>query len=337
MADPTLVIIWFGIVCLEIGLYILLDGADLGLGVLSLLPGKEKDRALIMHTIGPIWDANETWLIIAAGTLFGAFPQAYGVILNALYVPVMVMLFGFILRAASFEFHAFAKNKGIWSFFFGFGSLVAVLGQGGALGGLLSGIAIANGQFAGSAFDFLTPLTAFITIGILMSYCVVGYAYLIKKTGREYHETFRFIIGAAFLTFIALLAATIILPQESYLFLSRWTTQPTAGYLFADVGAIGVFSLFLLYGALFKKYTHLLHTICMLIFVGAGLGLLIGVFPYIAPPSLTIYETAASKATLTFMLYGIGPLIPIVLAYNFYLYKVFSDPAQESRAESYGE
>jgi len=337
MSDPVLITIWFAIICLEIGLYIILDGADLGLGVLSLLPGEEKDRALIMHTIGPIWDANETWIVIAGGTLFGAFPQAYGVILNALYIPVMLMLFGLILRAVSFEFHAFSINKRPWSFLFGFGSLIAVLGQGGALGGLLSGIAIENGRFAGHVLDFITPLTAFITLGILASYAVVGYAYLIKKTGREFKATFLRVMGAAGLTFIALLGATLILPQENHLFFTRWTTEPTNGYLFAIVGAIGTLSLFLAYGAVFKKYTHLLHSICMLIFVCAALGLLMGVFPYIAPPSLTIFDAAASRGTLTFMLWGMGPLIPIVLAYNFYLYRVFADPAHASRAESYGE
>ena len=337
MSDILLANLWFAAVCLEVALYVLLDGADLGMGVLSLLPHKETDRSLIMHTVGPIWDANETWLVIAGGTLFGAFPLAYGIILNALYVPVMLLLFGLILRAVSFEFHAFSDNKKLWSFVFGLGSLIAVLAQGAAIGGILGGIPIVNGQFAGSIFSWFTPLTFFITLGVLMSYVVVGYAYLIRKTDHELHgESFRRVFISAGVTFVTLLAATLVLPHSSYLFFTRWTTEPTRTILYGIAALIGFLSLFLIADVLKQHRGPRIHTLCLFIFGAAFAGMLVGVFPYIIPSNLTIYEAAASHKTLTFMLYGLGPLIPIVLAYNFYLYRVFRKDLPGSRAETYG-
>ncbi len=328
--------IWFGILCLQIALYILLDGADLGLGLLSLLPKKESEKSLMMQTVGPIWDANETWLVIAAGTLFGAFPLAYSIILNALYIPVMLLLFGLILRAASFEFHTLAHNKKIWSLMFGVGSLMAIVGQGTALGGLLGGITIVDGQFAGGAFDWVTPLTLFITVGVAFSYAVVGYAYLIKKTSHEMAgNSFAHVLVAAGVTFVAFLTATLMLPQMQYVFLSRWSTAPANYLLFAIAGAIGLVSLLLCYDLLRKRHREHLHTLCMIIFVLAMAGMLVGVYPYLIPPMLTIQAAAASEKTLQFMLYGIAPLLPIVLAYNFYLYRVFRRHMGPSEREGY--
>jgi|CXWL01.1.fsa_nt_gi cytochrome d ubiquinol oxidase subunit II len=334
--SPSLPAIWFAIVCFEVGLYVLLDGADLGLGMLALVPQKEKERSLIMHTVGPIWNANETWLVIAAGTLFGAFPTGYGIILNALYIPVMIMLFGLMFRAVAFEFHAFSLKKKKWGVLFGVGSLLAVLGQGLALGGILNGIAISNGQFSGTAFDFISPLALFITIGVMMSYVVVGYAYLIKKTEYEMRsESFLKVFVAATITFAALLSATVLLPNQSYLFLTRWSVAPTSYMLFAIAFCIGILSLLLIYDVVRKHKGGRIYNTCSAIFICAALGIVVGVFPYLIPPVLTIYDAAASPATLKFMLWGIGPLIPIVLAYNFYLHQVFEKDLRESHHNSY--
>lgn len=335
ISDPTLALLWFFAVGLCVALYILLDGADLGLGILSLLPRKEEERALMMHTLGPIWDANETWLVIAGGMLFGAFPMVYGIVLSALYIPVMIMIFGLVLRATTFEFHAVSTSKRKWSFLFGFGSLLAGVGQGLAVGGLLSGITIVDGQFGGSAFDFLTPLTGLITVGILMSYVFVGYAYLIKKMGKETAPgTFMRILITGAVTGAALLGATLLLPTKSYLFLTRWTEYPTNYLLFGITAVMGLLSLWLIILVLKKHTGAVLHNLSMGIFILAMLGMLVGVFPYIIPPYLTIFDAHASRKTLEFMLVGLGPLIPIVLAYNFYLHRVFRGTTH-SRSDAY--
>ncbi len=335
LTDPMLALAWFGAIGLAVALYILLDGADLGLGILSLLPQKEEQRAAMMHTLGPIWDANETWLVIAGGMLFGAFPTAYGIILSALYIPVMTMLFGLILRAVSFEFHAVGTNKKLWSRLFGFGSLLAGVGQGLAVGGLLSGISVTTGEFSGTAFDFITPLTFLITIGVLMSYVFVGYAYLIKKAGKEASpNTFMRILIAGAVTGGALLGATLLLPSKSYLFFERWTMYPSNYLLFGITACMGVLSLWLIVLVIKKSTGPALHNLCLGIFVLAMLGMLVGVFPYIIPPSLTIYDAASSRKTLEFMLFGLGPLFPIVLVYNFYLHRVFRGDTQ-TRSDAY--
>lgn len=148
--DAILPIIWFFIISGELALYAILDGANLGIGLLSLLPQPEDRRALMLHTLGPIWNANETWILVAAGSLFGAFPAVYSITLNALYIPGMIILIGVILRAVSFEFYDYSENKRLWGDVFGIGSLLAVIGQGLFFGGLLSGITIVDQHFAGA-------------------------------------------------------------------------------------------------------------------------------------------------------------------------------------------
>ncbi len=326
--------IWFFIICLEIGLYVVLDGADLGIGLLSLFPQKEDERSVLIHTVGPIWDANETWLVIAGGTLFGAFPLAYAIVLNALYIPIYIMIFGFILRAAAFEFRVVSKHKRFWSALFGLGSLLAIVGQGAAAGGLLSGIAITNGHFGGGAFDWATPITLFTTIGIAMSYAVVGYAYLIKKTAHELHaESFVNILGASLITIASFIVLTLLLPAQHYIFLQRWTVEPTRSFLIAVVGLIALFGAILIWGAIRRSLHHELHGLTLAIFVLAFLGLIVGVYPYMIPPILTAQDLAASSSTLTFMLWGLGPLLPIVFAYNVYMYHVFRGTTADDRSE----
>jgi len=332
----SLPVIWFVIVCFEIGLYVILDGADFGIGVLTLFPQEEKNRSLLIQTVGPIWDANETWLVIAGGTLFGAFPLAYSVILNALYIPVFIIIFGIIMRAVSFEFRIVSVHKQSWEFVFGASSLLTVLGQGFAAGGLLTGIKIVNNQFAGGPFDWFSPLTLMLTVGIVMSYIVVGYLYLVKKTNYALEgERFRHVVMAAGLTLAAFVGTTVLLPSEHYVFFERWTVEPSRSILFGISVLIGIAGMSLVYGVWSKKFYRHLHTICMIIFALGFVGLLIGIYPYMIPPNVTIFDAASSPATLKFMLWGIGPLLPIVLAYNFYLYRVFSGSTAEDRSEGY--
>lgn len=327
--------IWFLIIGFEIALYLVLDGADLGIGILTLFPQPEDRRSLMMHVVGPIWDANETWLVIAGGTLFGAFPLAYGVILNALYIPIMMMVFGLIIRAAAFEFRAYAAHARFWSRTFGLASVLAVLGQAFVVSGLLDGITVQHGQFSGGPFDWFSPLSLLTTLAIFFGYILVGYAYLIKKTAYELrHEHFEKMLSAAIVMFAAALGAALVLPHEHYVFFLRWSQEPTRSVLIVLTALIAVTAAFLVYGTFHKKHWRYLHPACLVIFLLALAGLVVGIFPYIVPPSITIAEAASSTNTLLFMLYGIGPLIPIVLAYNVFLYHVFrggrdTDPETE--------
>lgn len=331
----SLPVIWYCIICAELALYILLDGANLGVGIVSLLPQKDSSRSTMLSILGPIWNANETWLLVAAGTLFGAFPMIYSIGLNALYVPGVIILVGLILRAVSFEFHAYANNKRVWTFMFGLGSLIAALGHGAALGGLLSGITVVDGHFGGTAWSWATPLTLLITVGVVASYVVLGYAYLIRRMEYENREeTFGRLLATVAVTFLALGLATFFLPSTNFLFLSRWLTAPTMYYLISIAVLIGLISLTLGYYVVRKHHAERIYALCLVIFVLGFVGMLIGTYPYMMPPAVTLFDAASPDSTLTFMLWGIGPILPIILAYNYYLVRIFRG-SPESRADSY--
>jgi cytochrome d ubiquinol oxidase subunit II len=333
MNEVVLPTIWFCIIALEIGLFVILDGADLGIGLISLLPQTEDRRSLLIHSIGPVWDANETWLVIAGGTLFGAFPSAYAIILNALYIPAFIVIFGLILRAISFDFYSMSGRKRFWSTCFGLGSLLAVVGQGFAAGGLLSGIAVANGSFAGGPFDWLSLISLAMVIGVVASYGLVGYSYLTQRTGYELErETFARAVIFSGVAFVAFFITTLLLPETHALFLERWLTPPTSYLLLFFSAIIGILGL-VLFNDIRIHRTDRLHTLCMSVFACSLIGLLIGSYPYLSPPSITIFNTAASETTLRFMLWGIGPLLPIVLAYNFYMHRIFRNEIAAEREE----
>lgn len=318
-------IIWFVIIAAEVALYILLDGANLGIGLLTLLPQSEKERGAVLTVLAPIWNANETWLLVAAGSTFGAFPAVYSIGLNALYVPAMVVAVGLITRAASFAFHDYSTNKHLWSRLFGIGSLLVVVGQGLLVGGLLSGISIINGSYGGGAFDFFTPITGLFTIGIFFSYVVLGYSYLIRRI--DYHlqkETFLRILGAAVFVLVSLFAATFVLPKMNYIFMERWTVAPTEYILYGIAALIAAVSITLGYYTIAQKHAERIYLLVLAIFALGYVGMFVGIYPYIVPPNVSIFDVASPPSTLQFMLVGIGPLLPIIFAYSWYLHKVFN-------------
>ncbi len=333
----SLPVIWYCIICAELALYIVLDGANLGSGIVSLLPQKEKERAHMLNALGPIWNANETWLLVAAGTLFGAFPAIYSIGLNALYAPGIVVLVGLLLRAVSFEFHAFAENKAPWSLAFGVGSLITAIGHGLLVGGLLSGIKIVDGHFGGTAYDWLTPLTLMITVGVVASYMVLGYAFLIGRMQYQNRETFSRLITTTGITFLALLGATIFLPKTNYLFLTRWVTAPSMYYLAIDAVLIAITVLILGYYVFKGVQSKRFYPLSLVIFALGFVGMLIGTYPYMIPPNMTLFDAASPDNTLAFMLWGIGPILPIILGYNYYLHKIFGADSVPIEREGYSE
>jgi cytochrome d ubiquinol oxidase subunit II len=338
MSDSMLPLMWYFIICGELALYILLDGANLGIGLLSLLPQQESERSRMLDILGPIWNANETWLLVAAGTLFGAFPAVYAIGLNALYVPGMIIVVGIIGRAVAFEFHAYAVRKEIWSRIFGVASLLVVVGQGCALGGLLGGISIADGHFAGTLWDWATPLTLLMAVGIFCSYAVLGYTYLIREERYANKSgSFNRILTYAGLTGVALLLATLLLPRTNYLFFTRWSTPPSMYALYAIAVAIALIALWFGYDAVRAQHPERLYYQCLLLFAFGTAGMLVGTYPYLVPPSVTIFAAASPANTLRFMLWGIGPLLPIILAYNWYLHRIFRRQMPQETLTGYGE
>jgi cytochrome d ubiquinol oxidase subunit II len=243
--------VWFVILALFLFLYVLLDGFDLGVGILSLTSSDEARRSLLMTSLGNIWDANETWLVLMGGALFGAFPLAYSTILNALYIPIFMMIFGLIFRAVAFEFREHSDRKFLWNFAFGAGSFMAALGQGFALGSVIEGIAVDEaGHFIGSTWDWLDWRSLLVALTLIQGYVLIGSTYLILKTEGELQKThFRTAKLAAITTFIGAILITIATPIVYEAARTRLFSPPLV-YVFAVIPVLGVVLVGLLLGGL---------------------------------------------------------------------------------------
>lgn len=328
--------VWFFILGLFLFLYVLLDGFDLGVGILSLTASSEERRTILMTSLGNVWDANETWLVLMGGSLFGAFPLAYATILNALYLPAVIMVVGLILRAVSFEFRENSERKFIWNLAFGIGSFLAALGQGFALGSVFEGIKVdAAGHFAGSIWDWLTWRSFIVSLTLIQGYVLIGSTYLILKTTGELQNTYyKTATIATWTTFAGAVFITITTPLFSEQARTQLFTAPMV-YIFALIPILGVLLVALLLRSLRRREENTPIIWTFLIFALSFIGLGFVIFPNIIPPSVTIYEAAASPSSLVFMLTFVGFLIPILLFYNIYNYVVFRGKIVVG--ETYGE
>ena len=327
--------VWFAILALFLFLYVILDGFDLGVGILSLTADDDEKRGMLMTSLSNVWDANETWLVLMGGALFGAFPIAYGTILSALYIPILTMIFALSIRAVAFEFRELSRRKWFWNNAFGVASLVAAISQGFALGSVLSGIQVDSaGHFTGGALDWLNWRSLLVALTLVQGYVLIGSTYLILKTEDELQEThYRTAIIAAFTTLIGALLITITTPIFYEGLRAKLLNSSLTG-LFIAIPVLAVLLIGLLLRSLFAKseVTPFVWTLLLFLLSFIGIGLI--VFPYIIPTKITIYQGAAAPSALVFMLIFVGFLIPIMLFYNIYQYVVFR--GKVSTAE-YGE
>ncbi len=316
--------VWFVILALFLFLYVMLDGFDLGVGILSLTSDDDDRRGILMTSLGNVWDANETWLVLMGGALFGAFPLAYGTILSALYIPIMGMVFGLIFRAVAFEFREHSNRKYFWNLAFGAGSFLASLGQGFALGSVLSGISVDDaGHFIGTTWDWLNWKSILVALTLIQGYVLIGSTYLIMKTDGELQTThYRTAKIATVTTLIGAILITISTPVLYENTRSRLFHQPEI-YIFALIPLLGVLLIWQLFKSLQRQEERAPFIWTILIFLLSFIGLGLIVFPYIIPTQITIYQAAASSSALVFMIIFIGFLIPIMLFYNIYQYIVF--------------
>ncbi len=317
-------LVWFGILALFLFLYVMLDGFDLGVGILSLTASSEDRRGILMTSLSNIWDANETWLILMGGGLFGGFPVAYATILSALYIPIFIMLFGFIFRGVAFEFREQSNRKVVWNLAFGGGSFMAALGQGFALGAVLKGIEVdSKGHFIGTTWDWLSWQSVLVALTLIQGYVLIGSTYLVWKTTGELQEThYKTAKLASITTLIGAILITIVTP----IFYEQARTRLFDGpqvYVFALIPLLGALLIWLLLRSLDRKQERMPFIWTILLFVLTFLGLALVVFPYIIPSKITIYEAAADPSSLVIMIVMIGALIPVMLFYNLYQYVVF--------------
>jgi cytochrome d ubiquinol oxidase subunit II len=322
--------IWFFIIVFELALYGAFDGADLGIGVLSLFARDEKQRGIMIESISPLWYANETWLVVAGASLFGAFPLAYAIVLNALYIPVMIMLLGLIFRAVSLEFGPLSRNRGAWEKSFAVGSAVAIVGEACILGGVLSGIKNDGEVFTGGTWDWAHPLTAFVIIGFLFGFTMMGSAFLVMKTEgatqRKNYFLFRVASTSAFIMFILTM---VTIPFLHEFFVEQWLSVPNIYYLVLFAVVVCASFALLLVLSSSGRLERAPYIMSIVIFALALGGVSVGIFPFIVPPSITVESAASPRQTLLFMLFGVGLLVPVILIYNMYMHGVFKGKVRE--------
>ncbi len=325
--EPYLSDLWIGIIAFFLLYYAAVDGVVLGMGMLTLSQPEGEDRDIMIGALLSTWHSNQTWLIIVGGMMFGAFPLFYGMLLSALYIPVFGMLFGFMVRAMALDYWPEASRKGPWELAFGLGSLLTSVAQGFALGGLLGGIHMEAGRFAGSIMDWATPFSCFVAAGVIIGYLMLAANFMVAKMeGRLLERGYRYAMTASLLTLAVSIGTYVWLLQMNPHLRERWTTFPAAYYVLPfPILALIAFSA-LIY-CLWRRYEKapLLLNVAVVIFSFAGVSL--GFYPHMIPnvvsEALTVAGAAAAPQTLVFMLIVVGVMLPVILAYTSYEFWLF--------------
>ncbi len=317
-------LIWGGLIALSVFIYVLLDGFDLGCGILFPFAGSDKNRSRIMNSIAPFWDGNETWLVMGGGGLFAAFPVAYGIIMSGLYLPVIFMLFGLIMRGVAFEFRFKAtKHRYLWDGFFFVGSIVATFFQGVMLGALVSGMEASNRLYSGGAFDWFTPLSIICGIALIIGYALLGSTWLIIKTEHSLQVWARKVSGWLLSALVIAMVVVTMTTYFSYIeALENWFTVSTLIYV-APMPVVVILLFFLMRKDLTTEREYRPFLLTVALFLMGYLGVCAAIFPYIVPYQMTIYEAAAADTSLSFMLIGALIMLPIILSYTAYAYYTF--------------
>ncbi|HEX2891342.1 cytochrome d ubiquinol oxidase subunit II [Vineibacter terrae] len=319
-----LAFVWAGVIAFAVLAYVILDGFDLGIGILFPAMKDPQERDTAIDSIAPVWDGNETWLVLGGGGLFAVFPLAYAVVLPALYMPITLMLLALVFRGVAFEFrHRTVRGRRFWDGAFAGGSMVAALCQGIALGALVQGIHIEGRAYAGGWWDWLTPFSILTGLALIAGYALLGATWLISKTQDDLQaRCFRWALplGAAMLGFIV--AVSLATPLLNPAYAERWFAWPAVLYAAPVPLLVAAVSL-AFWRAIRRRAERLPFLLALALFLLSYVGLGISLYPHIVPPSLTIWDAAAPESSLKFLLAGGAILLPIILAYTGYAYWVF--------------
>lgn len=324
MASIDLTIFWAAIIGFAVMAYVVMDGFDLGIGILfpSLQVGDERDQA--MNSIAPVWDGNETWLVMGGGGLLAAFPLAYGILLTATYPLIIAMLLGLIFRGVAFEFRwRDPRHRPFWDIAFSLGSFVAALAQGITLGAILQGVRVENDAYAGGWLDWLSPFSLLTGVSVVIGYALLGATWLIWKTEGTSHEQARraaFWLGIA--TLLSLAAVSAATPFLSYDYWRRWFALPGV-LLTAQVPLLVVISAATFFWSLKRGSHRLPFAMALALFLLGFVGLGVSIYPYVVPRAVTIWDAAVPYSSQVFMLPGALVIIPLILAYTGWAYWVF--------------
>jgi cytochrome d ubiquinol oxidase subunit II len=320
----VLPVIWALVIGVAVAMYVVLDGFDLGIGILFPYFSKEAERDQMMNSVAPFWDGNETWLVLGGAGLWVAFPLAYAIIMPAVYLPIIVMLLALIFRGVAFEFRWVAKpNHRKWDIAFAAGSTVAAFSQGLVLGGILQEIHVENGQFAGGAIDWFTPFSLMCGVALVLGYALLGATWLIMKTDGKVERRARAMgtpLLIAMLVFIGIVS--LWTPLQIDRIAERWFSVPNF-YFLSQVPLATLLLAWLCWHGIRKEKPILPFVSAVGLFLLAFAGLAISNAPYLVPPTITLWEAAAHPSSQFFLLVGAVILVPMILGYTVFVFWVF--------------
>ncbi|MFN2334496.1 MAG: cytochrome d ubiquinol oxidase subunit II [Wenzhouxiangellaceae bacterium] len=322
MENIDLTLIWVAIIGFGVFMYVLMDGFDLGVGVLFPFAPDDESRDLMMNSVAPVWDGNETWLILGGAGLLAAFPLIYAVFLPALYLGVFLMLAGLIFRGIAFEFRfKSGSSKHWWDRSFSLGSTVAALAQGVVIGAYIQGFEVVDWKYVGGAFDWLTPFTLMTGIGVVVGYALLGATWTVLKTeGKTQDWAFKASERLILAVFGFFILVSIWTPLSKPYVYDRWMTNVEWLWLFPLLTALATFWV---WHGIRRRSEAIPFIGSMALFALFYLGILISMWPYAVPPDYTFWDAASDPGSQLFLLLGVLFLIPIILAYTALNYWVF--------------
>jgi cytochrome d ubiquinol oxidase subunit II len=322
-------VLWALIIGLAVFLYVVLDGFDLGVGILFGVTREESHRRQMMAAVAPVWDGNETWLVVVGASLYACFPMVYAILLPAFYLPFTLLLVSLILRGVAFEFrYKTERNRWIWDAGFFGGSLVAAFVQGAAVGAMVDELPVAAGRFVGGPFEWLTPFAVTCGVGLVVGYTLLGAAWLVLKTEGGLHDwAWQLLLPLLAGVLLFLVVVTVYSLAIDLPILRRWFDRPWL-FIFPALGAVATFVL--VWGVRTRRHDRLPFYASMLIFLSALATMAASFWPYMVPFSVTIAEAASPPQTLSFMFYGAALVVmPVMLIYTALAYWVFRGKVRE--------
>ena len=327
----VLPVVWFFIIGFAVMMYVLLDGFVLGLGILTPFADDGHQRDHMMNTAAPIWDGNETWLVLGGAGLMAAFPRAYAVVLSTLYLPMLLMLVALILRGVAFEFRFKAQaSRWVWGVAFHLGSLLAAFAQGVILGSLVQGMPRHPGKYLHGAFAWFSPFAMLTGVAVVFGYALLGATWLVLKTeGRLQRIAFDLTRPLMLVVIGFMLVVSAWLPFLDSALMARWFTGTHFLYL-SPVPLLTALNAVLLWRAVLKDRQVQPFVLSLCFFALGFVGLVLGMWPNIVPPDMSLWDAASPPSSQGFVLVGAAFLIPAVLAYTVYSYRVFRGKVEGS-------
>jgi cytochrome d ubiquinol oxidase subunit II len=323
-SSTVLPVVWFAIVGFAVLMYVLMDGFVLGIGILSLFAEDEQQLDHMMTTAAPIWDGNETWLVLGGAGLLAAFPKAYSVMLSALYLPVLLMLVALVLRGVSFEFRFKATtSKRIWAVCFAAGSIAAGFAQGLMLGAIVEGMPLQGGKYLGGAFAWFSPFSMLTAVAVVFGYALLGSTWLIMKTQGALQNVMYALTRPLVVVVVAFMGlVSTWLPFLSSQVMARWFEGSNFLWL-SPVPALALANAVWLWRAVVRRAEYMPFILALTFFALGFAGLVLGIWPNLLPPDLSIWRAAAPPESQGFVLAGTLIMLPAVLGYTWWSYSVF--------------